>query len=99
MGGVYEGGEMMTRIKTAWTISEDSDSNGCWYKVGPVTIWYPYNDPERAAEAKANAYLVAAAPRLLAACQAALELGHLGDGIIADILRADILAAKGGVSK
>ncbi len=46
-------------------------------------------------EREANAHLIAAAPELLAACEAALDRDDVADCELGDMLRAAIAKAKG----
>lgn len=75
------------------------------YAAHPLTIHFNWNefDAELTEEAQANARLIAAAPELLAACQAATEaLTPHGDeawgkrGVIRKQLEAAIAKATGG---
>lgn len=60
-----------------WDVEyENADYNGGgqWYNAGPAKVWFPYNvKKQEEDEAKANAYLIAAAPELLEVLRDALD--------------------------
>ena len=53
--------------KGEWEIEHDNSAHGKHISVGPVVLYYPWNDKEAEQEAKANAALIAAAPEMLEA--------------------------------
>lgn len=82
-----------------WPIETDSDDHGGgqWYAVGPAKIWYPYNcSPETAAQARADAVLISAAPEMQAALVMAFRCLQR-HGTEAEIEQAHAALVKSGV--